>query len=254
MTNNNPVTRSTLLTLDLKGPTAEAEQLHKSDCAARKGDNPCDCGAMQSRYIPETVIEWCPHCETEVDIPAKKRSDCPNCKVSILPCTHCKDIGMSHRCNWRHDTLPACMYEWTFTAQPEPLHYPECPARVDGGTCECNDESESDDTFPKLGQDLLDEYEDLTKSLINTAYDDDDMDYAKVKRYERQAATYQRRLNQLIENFNDKNNEIDRLAAQNRAMLAALENLVERDLIKDKDNDHYDEVIEAINLVKGTNQ
>ena len=34
-------------------------------------------------------------------------------------------------------------------------------------------------------------------------------------------------------------------------LLAALENLVSRDLIKDKDNDHYDEVLEAIAKAKG---
>lgn len=33
-------------------------------------------------------------------------------------------------------------------------------------------------------------------------------------------------------------------------LLAALENLVDRDLIKDKDNDHYDEVMEVIAKAK----
>jgi hypothetical protein len=34
-------------------------------------------------------------------------------------------------------------------------------------------------------------------------------------------------------------------------LLDALQNLVDRDLIKDTENDHYDEVLDALNKAKG---
>lgn len=39
---------------------------------------------------------------------------------------------------------------------------------------------------------------------------------------------------------------VERLIADERGLLAALKNLVERKLIKDTDGDHYDEVLDAI--------
>ncbi|USK77818.1 hypothetical protein [Peribacillus frigoritolerans] len=48
-------------------------------------------------YLPslnrkDTVEEWCPHCEDEVDLPkAFTPHTCPNCKEVILPCNQCED-------------------------------------------------------------------------------------------------------------------------------------------------------------------
>lgn len=37
------------------------------------------------------ITEWCPHCESEVDLIASKRPQrCPNCGKWILPCSLCE--------------------------------------------------------------------------------------------------------------------------------------------------------------------
>ncbi|QIA28658.1 hypothetical protein [Phage f2b1] len=43
--------------------------------------------------IVKTTPEWCPHCDTEVELDSvMKAQKCPNCQVLILPCTYCNDI------------------------------------------------------------------------------------------------------------------------------------------------------------------
>lgn len=37
------------------------------------------------------VTEWCPHCETEVELDAKMAvQECPNCGMYIVPCSMCE--------------------------------------------------------------------------------------------------------------------------------------------------------------------
>jgi hypothetical protein len=45
--------------------------------------------------------EWCPHCETEVEIPSDKRSKCPVCNESIVPCSVCSGASDEEGdCDW----------------------------------------------------------------------------------------------------------------------------------------------------------
>jgi len=49
------------------------------------------------------TIEWCPHCDTEVEIPVDKPSACPSCGMNILPCSACqRDLPMG--CDWGEET------------------------------------------------------------------------------------------------------------------------------------------------------
>jgi DNA-directed RNA polymerase subunit RPC12/RpoP len=44
----------------------------------------------------QTVSEWCPHCENEVELEQRFESQsCPNCRIKILPCAQCltQDCG-----------------------------------------------------------------------------------------------------------------------------------------------------------------
>ena len=56
-----------------------------------------------------------------------------------------------------------------------------------------------------------------------------------------------------IENIDqsEKHRPLAAMIAAASDLLAALENLIERDLIKDKQNDHYQEALEAIARAKG---
>lgn len=35
------------------------------------------------------TLEWCPHCEREVEIYSKGAQQCPSCLEEILPCSEC---------------------------------------------------------------------------------------------------------------------------------------------------------------------
>jgi len=40
--------------------------------------------------INNTVTEWCPHCEHEVELQSLfEAQPCPGCNVTILPCAQC---------------------------------------------------------------------------------------------------------------------------------------------------------------------
>lgn len=46
-----------------------------------------------------TTTELCPHCDSEVKIPADYPSNCPNCGKTILPCSMCNmDQVNCNRC------------------------------------------------------------------------------------------------------------------------------------------------------------
>jgi DNA-directed RNA polymerase subunit RPC12/RpoP len=48
------------------------------------------------RAEPEhTTFEMCPHCVTEVEIPAYRASLCPECGERIVPCNECQQP-----CDW----------------------------------------------------------------------------------------------------------------------------------------------------------
>ena len=47
------------------------------------------------------VNEYCPFCESEVEIPFDKVSKCPNCGREIFPCADCDEPG----CNWNGETF-----------------------------------------------------------------------------------------------------------------------------------------------------
>jgi hypothetical protein len=50
--------------------------------------------------------EICPHCMSEVEIPADRKSLCPVCGREILPCSACRDCYHNNVDNW-----PDC--DWT---------------------------------------------------------------------------------------------------------------------------------------------
>ena len=46
----------------------------------------------QSFGIIDTIFEWCPNCNKEVEIPAVMgRHTCPSCGAKILSCSICHD-------------------------------------------------------------------------------------------------------------------------------------------------------------------
>lgn len=55
----------------------------------------------KSRHNIEMFIsEWCPNCETEVQIP-KNPTSCPKCDCNILPCTLCDcNVVSCNSCVW----------------------------------------------------------------------------------------------------------------------------------------------------------
>ena len=45
--------------------------------------------------------EWCSHCESDVEIPADRISNCPVCNEEIVPCSACvSSDGNDNKCNW----------------------------------------------------------------------------------------------------------------------------------------------------------
>ena len=46
----------------------------------------------------ETIIEWCPHCEQEVEISPYGMSKCPSCGEEIRPCSSC--VNCTILCPW----------------------------------------------------------------------------------------------------------------------------------------------------------
>ena len=51
-----------------------------------------------------TTDEYCPHCDSEVEISAIEPDECPNCGVVILPCSTCFDEdGRSLKCDWTEE-------------------------------------------------------------------------------------------------------------------------------------------------------
>lgn len=47
----------------------------------------------------EQIIEWCPHCETEVKLENKfEKQQCPECEEEILPCSMCEDPRKCEQC------------------------------------------------------------------------------------------------------------------------------------------------------------
>ena len=59
-------------------------------------------GEYIREWRDELTTEWCPHCNTEVDIPVIGESHCPNCGELIVPCNMCdSDIVNCSECVWR---------------------------------------------------------------------------------------------------------------------------------------------------------
>ncbi len=45
------------------------------------------------------TMEWCPHCDTEVEIPATMDGHtCPACGKRLLPCSHCRETYPKYSC------------------------------------------------------------------------------------------------------------------------------------------------------------
>ncbi len=52
----------------------------------------------------EMTYELCPYCKREVQIPADRVSQCPNCQKPILPCSTCYDhIDGFRDCDWSEE-------------------------------------------------------------------------------------------------------------------------------------------------------
>jgi hypothetical protein len=51
------------------------------------------------------TIEWCAHCEYEVEIPIKEVSKCPKCGKSIRPCGFCPTNfdNDKRECDWKEN-------------------------------------------------------------------------------------------------------------------------------------------------------
>lgn len=52
----------------------------------------------ENRKIPDTVTEWCPWCEQEVEIASSGLSRCSNCGKWLIPCSICKNNGDCEDC------------------------------------------------------------------------------------------------------------------------------------------------------------
>ncbi len=55
----------------------------------------------------ETVLELCPYCDCEVEIP-NEPSLCPVCNNKILPCAECAEQNCAHSrpCPWENVSFP----------------------------------------------------------------------------------------------------------------------------------------------------
>lgn len=82
----------------------------------------------------KTIIEWCPHCETEVEIPAHLciTQTCPNCGKEILPCSLCNnDIVNCRECGegicqkWKMPNTTCCMRDASTCMMCD--HFKLCP-------------------------------------------------------------------------------------------------------------------------------
>lgn len=73
-------------------------------------------GIIQRRMIetePNTVVEWCPHCEKEIEICWDVEKDgyqifCPNCGKAIMLCSMC-DGGI---CDWTEKGCKRMNSKW----------------------------------------------------------------------------------------------------------------------------------------------
>lgn len=61
------------------------------------------------------TVEWCPHCENEVEIPEDRPSPCPSCRVLILPCADCW-MAFEAKCDWTAERRCS-----QFPLKPNPL-------------------------------------------------------------------------------------------------------------------------------------
>ena len=52
----------------------------------------------------DKTVEYCPHCDNEVEIDADNPSKCPECKEVILPCSTCYDEKDNKQCcDWTEE-------------------------------------------------------------------------------------------------------------------------------------------------------
>lgn len=61
-----------------------------------------------------TTVEWCAHCEEEVNIPVNTVSNCPSCGASIRPCNDCPR-DMPAGCDWRDDGYCCVFPDFRYT-------------------------------------------------------------------------------------------------------------------------------------------
>ena len=60
----------------------ELLESHGYGCYAKSNTN--------KQYYPKTVVEWCPHCDQEVELRSIFKSQkCPSCGRKIKPCALC---------------------------------------------------------------------------------------------------------------------------------------------------------------------
>lgn len=73
-----------------------------------------------SEYYPDHTIEWCPHCETEVELPLKLgQYKCPSCGKMILNCTMCPGCQQECLALLQSETITLGAYKLYVEGQEE---------------------------------------------------------------------------------------------------------------------------------------